>query len=377
MTSPDPWTDARLEPARSVGDPIADSVVAELAHGGGLPAVNAALMQLVRNDQIVPESLPPSLQAYLRDTEHRPAPGEVEHIRAAERFFGAHGVSCLMLLGFKSLPWTYSMARGARVLTYTARLTRDVRRRIFETLQFVMDAMAPGGLDPGGRGIRNAQKVRLMHAMVRHYVTEQPDWDSRWGVPINQEDLAGTLCSFSTIILDGLERIGDTHSAEDQASFVEAWKVVGRNLGIREDLILRDPADGRLLQAAIQRRQSAPSEAGKELAAALVGYLEGIVPGHLLDFLVPTQMRFFIGDDVGDRIGLRPSNGSIAIVKALSKVDAELHRLLDNDTALEAISAWLGRRMLTGLEVVERGGTRPPFRIPPTLRAGWGLPEHT
>ena len=57
-----------------------------------------------------------------------------------------------------------------------------------------------GGLSGPGRGIRTAQKVRLMHAAVRNILlteSDPPGDEQLLGKPVNQEDTAGTLLLFS------------------------------------------------------------------------------------------------------------------------------------------------------------------------------------
>ena len=102
------------------------------------------------------------------------------------------------------------------VIYRTAQLYTNPRRRIVETSQMIIDVMQEGGLEPGGYGVRTAQKVRLMHAGVRHLLLQR-DWNPAWGVPINQEDLAGTLASFSAMVLDGLMKLQTKIQNQKQA----------------------------------------------------------------------------------------------------------------------------------------------------------------
>jgi hypothetical protein len=62
---------------------------------------------------------------------------------------------------------------------YTHRLINHPFRRIVETAQFVLDVMAPDGLGHSGRGVRSAQKVRLMHAAIRHLILAAEGMDVR------------------------------------------------------------------------------------------------------------------------------------------------------------------------------------------------------
>jgi len=59
------------------------------------------------------------------------------------------------------------------VLFETGELYQRPNRRVFETLQMVVDVMSPGGLAAEGRGSLTALKVRLMHAAVRKLLLPQ------------------------------------------------------------------------------------------------------------------------------------------------------------------------------------------------------------
>ena len=43
-------------------------------------------------------------------------------------------------------------------------------------MQWAMDVISEGGLDPIGIGYRSTIRVRLIHAFVRRHVAAMPDW---------------------------------------------------------------------------------------------------------------------------------------------------------------------------------------------------------
>jgi hypothetical protein len=73
--------------------------------------------------------------------------------------------------------YCYAGYPGVKVLTFSRRLDHDAVRRVGETAQFVLAVMTPGSLHPGGRGIRKIQKIRLLHAAIRHLVSSSGRWD--------------------------------------------------------------------------------------------------------------------------------------------------------------------------------------------------------
>src|SRR5262249_32749607 len=154
-------------------------------------------------------------------------------------------------------------ADGVRVLYLTGRLRTDPYRRILETGQMIVDVLAVGGLGPQGDGVRDAQKVRLMHAGGRRWLLTSPDvWNPSWGAPLNQEDLAGTLMAFTVGVLQGVERLGVTVFPWQQEAYLHAWKVVGALMGIDADLLPADMDEARQLTALIERRNFRASPEG-------------------------------------------------------------------------------------------------------------------
>ena len=184
-----------------------------------------------------------------------------EEITAGQDVFQELGPEILLILGCYSLPAAYAATRGARVLGQTGFLSEDTDRRLAETSQMVLDVMSTGGLTPTGRGVRAAEKVRLMHAAIRHLIvgrTDQP-WDqAENGLPINQEDLAATLMTFSYLVVDGLRKLGFSVTAGEAEDYLEAWKLVGRLMGVLPELIPANFAEAKTLTERIEQRQIAP-----------------------------------------------------------------------------------------------------------------------
>src|SRR6185295_10067178 len=231
----------------NAGDPLADGVIDELFADGQVAAVNKLLGTLGRMVDPVPALLPPKTHAYFEQTAVLPTWADPARIKVAQDLFVRCGWGAGAVLFCSSLPQCYAFPEGARVLLYTQGTSRHAWRRIIETGQLVFDVAAEGGLEPQGTGLRSAQKVRLMHAAIRHLVEAQTSWNPRWGVPINQVQLAGTLLSFSCVVVDGLRRLGLDVDDDEAEAWVHLWNVVGHVLGIRGDLLPRDLRDGEAL----------------------------------------------------------------------------------------------------------------------------------
>jgi hypothetical protein len=365
------WTDEILEGFRQRGDPLADETVKNLFQQGQVETANVLLKQLIRNDQLVPEELPEMLREYLLRTARLPDWADPDLVRQGEALFGRYGPQAVVSLFCGALPASYAAAKGVQVIHLTARLATDPFRRIMETAQMLIDVLAPDGLAPGGSGIRSAQKVRLMHAAVRHLLLHSGEWNPEWGHPINQEDLAGTLVDFSYAVIVGLEKLGCTLSRQEQNAYVHCWKVVGHMMGLEAAVLPDDVEDCAALAEVIQRRHFRASPEGQELTRALIQMAEHVTPGDLFDGIAASLMRHILGEEISDMLKVPPADWTRHLIGPLSMLNRASDELGDHSRVVAKISELFGRKLVEGMVWMNRGAGRPPFRIPSTLRESW------
>jgi hypothetical protein len=373
-TNLDRYSDSLLDAARLRGDPPADRVISALFQGREVREARRLLRTLVENDQPPPAGLPPEVLEYLNSAPPLPPEG-AGAIEKGQELFAEHGPLMLMCLGCYSLPSSYAAAKGVMVLHRTAYLERRPTKRLFETTQMVIDVMTPGGLEPGGRGVRTAQKVRLMHAMVRHMILndrEQP-WAEELGVPINQEDLAGTLMAFVWGTLDGLHRLGVNPPAEAKEQYLAAWRFVGRLMGLEEWLLPGTWADAERLKQRIEDRQVAPSEEGRALMQALLEMMERNSEIPPLKGLPAVMMRHFLPEPVSDFLGIPKHPLEKLAVDALEVLAKGEDLVMRESPVLQRVARYFSIHLIRWMIDVELGGKSAPFVIPLELKQRWGL----
>jgi hypothetical protein len=179
------YTDEIMDQLRMEGDPILDKIVGEIFRTDQVGAVNDLLKKLINNKQTYPEALPDNTEYWLKETANCPIDIEWDRIQNATDFFKEHGIAISLLLGTSSLVYCYAAHIGVKALSFSYRLGQDAYRRISETGQFVLLVMAQGGLEPGGKGIKAVQKIRLMHSAIRHLIRGTGRWnEGELGVPI-------------------------------------------------------------------------------------------------------------------------------------------------------------------------------------------------
>lgn len=271
-----------LESWRTESDDLADSAFRAMADRypqvktGPADTLGIALkaeMNVYRN---VPSSeaahqQDPRVAAFLQSACSVPEWLDWELLKEGQTMFMSYSTSSAMALLYFSLIGGFSAPKIIAVLDKTGYLTKGSRnstyRRLNETLEMVVDCIEDDdALREGNRGWQSVLKVRLLHARVRHRiltasmnevneagadnrqkgadeimdtstnrVTE--GWDSKEnGVPINQEDLVGTLLSFSINVIETLERIGAPFLTErERIAYLHLWRYIGYLIGVREE----------------------------------------------------------------------------------------------------------------------------------------------
>lgn len=391
------WTTKELESWRAVGDPLADAVIREIYDDArSVTAVNNLLNLMVRHDVAPPNELPPAARRYFQLSSELPPWVDEAAITKGEEVFMRYGLLSLTSLICASLPACYAMRNGVHVLGITQQLGAHTHRRIYETAQMVIDVMARGGLSAGGRGVRSSQKVRLMHAAMRYLLTVDPDavdgalrsdrslagamvskaWDPSWGAPINQEDMAFTLQTFSTVMLTAWERLGVLLDPAEREAYYHCWRVVGHLLGVDESLNPPTADEGEALFEAVRAHQAGSSAQGRTLTRALAHTVAQTLDVPFSGEAVTLLTRHLAGDATADMLGVPAGStvGSLALTALTVTVRAASalrEGVGDEIPMVHRVSAWVGQKLVERIAQLDRGGARL-FHLPTELRDEWG-----
>ena len=377
------WTEEFLESMRHECDPPADDIIAD--YFGGQSAVSAhgffnELMnyRIERRSGFEDDEIPMPKTLVDKLVSRDPPPVvEPAVVARAQRLFRDYGPEILTMLGYYSLPTAYGAANGVHVLAATGYLEHRVMRRLIETTQLVIDVLKTDGLSSGGDGFQSAAEVRLMHGAIRYLIRNNyVGWRQEWGDPINQEDLAGTLMTFSTLVLFGFKKLNVHLSGETQESFMSAWGAVGRALGIREALIPDDYAQARELWSLIRARQVRGSEVGQRLMKALLAAVSKQIPTPFAKDLGPSIVRFYLDPKLADGLAV-PRN---VLFDGIGQMFGTAYGALDNlahsfPLGREAYR-WFARNYILALTISGRGHeSRAPFDLPLELSDFWKVPS--
>lgn len=237
---------ADLEKLRSRGDKLADAALIELDQLGhysdaldSLLAVHKKRRDLTAKTEMQIADEQSAIFAMVESILSVPKWIDLERLRQGQRVFKRYSECMNISLLHCALSSGFGFRRINFVLTSTNYLVgNNTRRRLFETSKMVHDCMGQGNMTPGsGAGWASAVRVRLLHARVRQRLRKSSVYKSAdSGVPINQEDMAVTLCAFSIVILESLERVGVTFTRQEQESYIYLWRVIGFYMGIDDDV---------------------------------------------------------------------------------------------------------------------------------------------
>ena len=388
-----------LESQRHLTDPLADKTVAAIIDEGFEERINEIFITLHQNDGFdpsllahFPESIQQIVSNYFEESGKLPEWADQDLIAQGQQVFSQFGPEVFMLLNVKSLPMCYTCANGAQVLFDTGRLVEHngkidpLVRRLMETAQMVVNVLQPGGLSATGTGIITVQKVRLIHASIRHFLKSPKynpaGWDvEKLGEPINQEDLAGTLMSFSPVRLSGLKQLEIDLTDQQILAYSHCWKVIGHLIGLHDDLLSDDYQTNWDLACAILKHQSASSEQGKTLTDSCVAFIQHMIPGNLFNE-VPAYMIWFFFQDIEQAVG-KPLAEMIGISDHQNLTDhltVKLSQIITSHIAkaehhriIQKLSGEFNKLMLQGYIRHYNDGKQVRFLIPPSLTTDWGI----
>ncbi|MFZ4272957.1 oxygenase MpaB family protein [Streptomyces arboris] len=368
------YTQASLDALRRSGDELADATVATLFERGEVGTFNTLMRYVSTAGAPLPDGLPDVAREYLNATAAPPSWVDWGEMEKARLFFIDNNVHISTALSFASMPACYVVPHVAKLLSATHGLNYP-SKRMAETGQFTVYLMQPDAFEAGSRFIPAAQKVRLLHASIRHHLRREGAWDTEGaGVPICQEDMIGGQMFFSMLVLDSLHRLGIHMSEEGADAYYYAWRVVGAMLGVDQEAVPKSLAEAREFLDLYMIRHMGPSPEGALLTRQLIDLYEEVVPGTFFDPIVSALIRHLVGDTCADWLEV-PRTPWDTVAKAVPHLLGVLETIEDRSP----LGAWALDRighLTTVLELssLTRGRVMH-YAIPEHLKKEYGVPS--
>jgi hypothetical protein len=307
----------RMIPFLWRSDPLADEAARELAevsHGEADRRVEHALS----SGSSAIEASSPALARLVEAMAHVPFWVDWARIDRAGLLLFRAGPLGPITLAAKALLLGYASPAGNKPLALSGRLTTGANRRLGETGQYLVAVCGRDGLRPKarsgkpGEGFASSLRVRLLHARIRGWLEASGKWRSdRWGAPLNQHDMVGTLLMFSSVFLDGVRELGLGVSAKESSDWMHLWRYAGWLMGVDPELLPASEEEGRRIGELILATQAPPDEDSRTLARALLEAPREIAGSGVERALAEVQVimgrgfaRVLVGDEVADALGV-------------------------------------------------------------------------
>ena len=154
---------------------------------------------------------------------------------------------------------------------------------------------------------KSANTEKILSAS-KSEASKSSTWDSeQYGLPINQEDMMVTLLSFSTSILETIEKVAvkGTLSRADEEAYIHLWRYIGYLIGVHEDI---NPCTdknraGGLLESAI-RHLLHPNKRSGELARHLLKSVANRSPTYFSYEMHSELARYLLGQEIANALCL-------------------------------------------------------------------------
>lgn len=235
---------ADLEIMRGQGDSTSDAFLEFLIeqHPDVATCAPTLIMDYLKKEADSPkQNTDKRSERFWKSVRKRPSWLQPDLLVDGQTVFLKYSTSCAMGLMYFSLIGGFSAPKIVKVLDATGYLTKQSAnvtwRRLNETFSMVIACLfEDNALQVGNQGWMHVLSVRLLHSRVRRRISKGGGWDTKtYGVPINQEDMLGTLLSFSINIIETIERIGAPFLTDyEREAYLHLWRYIGYIIGVDE-----------------------------------------------------------------------------------------------------------------------------------------------
>ena len=223
-----------------LGDPLAEEMAADLEELGSNESRRLIQTAMDReSDEALPDA-PASFRKFFDEAETAPDWLDYSAFAPSVRMF--HRNSQVILAAFVAgvliEGFTTNIAKSFFV---TGRVRDQGVRRLGQNNRHMMEIFLPNGLYRYGDGWKLSVRIRIVHARLRHLLSNSEDWDTAaWGVPISAAHLGYAISAFSARLLKHMKTLGASYSDEEYTSFMAVWRYSGHLMGIPGSILFRD-----------------------------------------------------------------------------------------------------------------------------------------
>ena len=354
----------------TIGDPVADAVVAELAEAATAAQVHEIIGTTLDNYDDPPASTPQSLRNLIADVGVMPDWFDRDLARDATRAFLRNSEMVLGALvggaiieGFSTL-----ISKSFRI---RSRIMTNGVRRLKQNLLQLLEQYLPGGIEPGGDGWKLSLRIRLVHAQARRLVAQSEEWDrSSHGLPLSAAHMMLGAAAFSGRLLQHVARLGGDFSDREREAYVHVWRYTGLIMGIPDRIMFQDFASavrafeiGALCEPPPDFDAIIMANSIVNSAPIVLGFTEPKERRAMATYMYQVS-RELIGDDLADELRFRRGKlkKEIPLLRVRNFVDRMLRKVLP------PLAAYRSRKRFRNmLEVSDLGQYEVSYNLPSSV----------
>lgn len=357
-------TEAQLDHARTLADPAADALLAELAGLDVLGLLEAVTTQ----DDPLPKTLPAPLRRFLEQETGLPSWVHAELIRTAQWWADDHRYAIASALFCATLPALYATECSACFCKPVPKGRADgLRTSTAEIARFVFEVIETGSLQGQGRAIRACQKLRLANATARRRPRSSTVTDAG-ETPLNQEQLLGTWLGFSVITLEAAKKLQTSCARNGEEAYYQLWRALSGLVGLPDELMPTSLSQATVLADRILARRVRSTARARTQSTSLLTALQKCLTPYGVEHM-PEQLSSELSDPrVRRALGLRAPRVQCA--------DPLRDTILDQNgppsrSVTRNVSRLVGRALFDGW--ISAAARTPAAHVEPPARERWGL----
>ena len=223
-----------------LGDPLAEAMTADLAELGSEESHRLIETAMNGEGEEGLRDAPASLRQFFKEAETPPEWLKYSEFAPAVRMF--HRNSQVILAAFVAGVLIEGFTTNiAKSFFITGRVRDQGIRRLGQNNRHMVEIFFPDGMYRYGDGWKLSVRIRIVHARLRHLLSNSKDWDAEaWGVPISAAHLGYAISAFSARLLKHMKALGAKYNDEEYDSFMAVWRYSGYVMGIPETILFRD-----------------------------------------------------------------------------------------------------------------------------------------
>ncbi|MCY4559319.1 MAG: oxygenase MpaB family protein [Chloroflexi bacterium] len=290
----------------TIGDPVADAVVAHLAETVPPGKVHEVIAKALDRYPARPVDLPRSLLNLIDEARIVPDWYDPDlALKASKAFLRNSDVVIVALVAGAIVEgFSTTISKPFRI---RGRIIENGVRRLKQNLLQLTEQFLPGGLEPGGDGWRLSLRIRLVHAQARALIQGSPEWNGpREGLPISTAHVLLGAAAFSGRLMEHAAKLGGDFTDEEREAYTHVWRYTGLTMGIPESLLFTDYASSLLTFRIATMCEPPPDDDGIIMANSIINSAPILigVTGHAARRYKAAQLyqvsRELIGDELAE-----------------------------------------------------------------------------